>query len=79
MNLQNSRDNDEVAPMHIPSDTITIQEPNEEAEASISTENASDDSNENLNRTVAVRRKAAKRTHPWDLKAGELDLVSPQP
>jgi hypothetical protein len=67
MNLQNSRDNDEVAPMHIPSDTITIQEPNEDDDASIST----------VNRPVTVRRKAAKRTLPWDLAAGELDLVSP--
>jgi hypothetical protein len=25
-----------------------------------------------------LRRKAAKRTLPWDLKPGELDLVSPQ-
>jgi hypothetical protein len=65
--------------MHIPSDTIPIkEEPNEEAEASISSENVSEDSNENLNRTVAMRRKAAKRTLPWDLEAGELDLVSPQ-
>jgi hypothetical protein len=29
--------------------------------------------------TVAARRKAAKRTLPWDLAAGELDLVPPQP
>jgi hypothetical protein len=26
-----------------------------------------------------MRRKAAKRTLPWDLAAGELDLVSPPP
>jgi hypothetical protein len=31
----------------------------------------------NLNRTVAVRRKAAKRTLPWGLGAGQLNLVSP--
>jgi hypothetical protein len=32
-----------------------------------------------MNRTVAVRRKAANRTLPWDLAAGELDLVPPPP
>jgi hypothetical protein len=58
-----------------------MQEPTEEAEdveASISTENAREGPDENLNRTSTVRRKAAKGTLPWDLKAGELDLVSPQ-
>jgi hypothetical protein len=49
----------------------------EEAEASISTENVGDDPD--LNRTVAVRRKAAKRTCPWDLAVEELELVSSQP
>jgi hypothetical protein len=53
-----------------------MQEPTEGAEASISTENVREDPNLNL---VAVRRKAAKRTLPWDLKAGELDLVSLSP
>jgi hypothetical protein len=52
-----------------------MEGPNEEAEASISTANEEEDPN--LNPTVAVRRKAAKRTLPWDLSAGELDLVSP--
>jgi hypothetical protein len=54
-----------------------MQEPTEDKddEASISMENETED--ENLNRTFAVRRKAAKRTLPWDLAAGELDLVSP--
>jgi hypothetical protein len=32
----------------------------------------------NLNLTVVARRKAAKRTLPWDLGSGELDLVSPR-
>ena len=59
-----------------------MQEPNEEAakqepteEASIRTENAIEDPN--LNVTFALQRKAAKRTLPWDLTAGELDLASP--
>jgi hypothetical protein len=29
--------------------------------------------------TVALRRKAARRSLPWDLAAGELDLASPPP
>ncbi len=49
-----------------------------EAEASIPEETGSNDS-PNKNRPVAVRRKAAKRTLPWDLQAGELDLMSPPP
>jgi hypothetical protein len=50
----------------------------EEAEASISTEDARE--GPKLNGTVRVRRKAAKRTLPWDLAAGKLDIVSlPQP
>jgi hypothetical protein len=36
-------------------------------------------SRRNQNRTFAVRRKAANRTLPWDLAAGELDLVSSPP
>jgi hypothetical protein len=32
-----------------------------------------------MNRTVAVRRTVAKRTHPFDLEAGELHLVSSTP
>jgi hypothetical protein len=47
------------------------------AEASIPTENVRDDPN--LNRTLTVRRKAAKRTFPWDLAGEELNLVSPPP
>jgi hypothetical protein len=33
----------------------------------------------NINGTFAVRRISAKRTLPWDLEAGELDLVSSPP
>jgi hypothetical protein len=50
-----------------------MQEPTEEAEASIPTENVEE--NQNLNGTFPARRKAAKRTLPWDLKEEELDLV----
>jgi hypothetical protein len=45
----------------------------EAEEASITTEDSRD--GPNLNRTVTVRRKAAKRTHPFDLAAEELHLV----
>jgi hypothetical protein len=40
-------------------------------------EEGSDDPD--LNVTVVVRRKAAKRTSPWDLASGELTLVSSSP
>jgi hypothetical protein len=43
-------------------------------EASVPTENGGDDPD--LNVTVAVRRKAAKRTFPFELAAEELLLVS---
>jgi hypothetical protein len=57
-----------------------MQEPTEAgAEAPIPTVTVSNGpSRPNLNLTVAARRKAAKRTLPWDLAAGELDLMSPQ-
>jgi hypothetical protein len=48
-----------------------------EAEAPIPIKTESND--EDMNCTVAVRRKAAKRTLPWDLSAGELHLMSSQP
>jgi hypothetical protein len=32
----------------------------------------------NPNRTFAVRRNAAKRGAPWDLKLGDVNLMSPQ-
>jgi hypothetical protein len=54
-----------------------MQEPTNEAEASIPTENAGDDPD--LNPTFAACRKAAKRTRPWDLAVEELELVSSQP
>jgi hypothetical protein len=56
---------------------IIMQEPTEEAEASIPTENVEEDPN--LNGTFPARRKAATRTLPWDLKEEELDLVPSPP
>jgi hypothetical protein len=50
-----------------------MQESTEDDEASTSTENVRD--GPNLNHAVAVRRKAAKRTLPWDLAAQELLLI----
>jgi hypothetical protein len=52
-----------------------MQNPTDQAEASIATDTTSIDNRSNWNRTVAVRRKAAKRTHPFDLAAEELHLV----
>jgi hypothetical protein len=74
----------EVVVAPVLSHIIIKQEPStEEAEASIPTEHmgeGSDDPDDpDLNVTVVVRRKAAKRTSPWDLAAGELILVSPPP
>jgi hypothetical protein len=46
-------------------------------EASTSTENAREDPN--LNGTFAARRKAARRTLPWDLSVDDLELVSSSP
>jgi hypothetical protein len=46
-----------------------------DTEASVATDTTSINSGPNWNRTVAVRRKAAKRTHPFDLAAEELHLV----
>jgi hypothetical protein len=55
-----------------------MQEPTEDAEDSMSTESEREDPN--LNRTFAVRRKAAMRTLPWDLVGEELNLMpSPRP
>jgi hypothetical protein len=48
----------------------------EEAEASVTTDNVREGS-PNLNRTVTLRRKAAKRTFPWDLTPEELHILSP--
>jgi ribosome recycling factor len=51
-----------------------MQGTTEEAEASISTENMRE--GPNPNGAFAEHRKAAKRTLPWDLASGELDLVA---
>jgi hypothetical protein len=53
-----------------------MQEPTEEAGDSISTTENHEREDPDLNRTFAVRRKAAKRTLPWDLVGEELNLVS---
>jgi hypothetical protein len=73
-----NRDN-EVVVAPILSYIIIKQEPiTEEAEASIPTENVREGSDDpDLNVTVVVRRKAAKHTFPWDLAAGELNLMTP--
>jgi hypothetical protein len=75
---------DEIVVAPILSHIIIKQEPStEEAEASIPTENVRDDPEDpddpDLDVTVVVCRKAAKRTFPWDLAVGELNLVSPPP
>jgi hypothetical protein len=83
MNIDNEVE--AVAPIPSQNSIMIKQEPTstEEAEASIPTENVgeegSDDPDENLNVTVVVHRKAAKRTSLWDLAAGELTLVSSPP
>jgi hypothetical protein len=80
-----NRDNEVlVAPILSQNSIIIKQEPTastEEAEASIPTENVREEGSDDpdLNVTVVVRRKAAKRTSPWDLAAGELTLVSSPP
>jgi hypothetical protein len=61
-----------------------MQNPTDQAdtEASIATDTASVNSGPKWNRAVAVRRKVAKRSHPFDLAAEELHLMSslpPQP
>jgi hypothetical protein len=55
-----------------------MQNPTEQAEASIPTATTVDNDDPNMNPTVIVRRKAAKRTRPFDLAAGELHLVPSQ-
>jgi hypothetical protein len=65
--------NDEAS---IPIETASMSNgPNMKAEAPIPTETVSMSNDSNMNRTVTNSRKAAKRTLPWDLNAGEL-LVS---
>jgi hypothetical protein len=51
-----------------------MQEPTVDDQAPIPTENDGDD-DPNWKRIINVRRKAAKRTLPFDLPAGELNLV----
>jgi hypothetical protein len=51
--------------------------PAEDDQASIPPEHVR--SSPNLNRAVTLRRTAAKRTLPWDLRANELELVSSPP
>jgi hypothetical protein len=53
--------------------------PTKEAEASIPTKNVREGPSPNLNtnRTLKVPRKVKKRTLPWELPAGERNLVSP--
>jgi hypothetical protein len=53
-----------------------MQNPTGQAEAPIPPETVSNDSD--INRTDTNSRKAAKRTLPWDLNAGEL-LVEDNP
>jgi hypothetical protein len=54
-----------------------MQEPTEDDddEASISIENVGEDPNLNIDGTFSLRRKAAKRSLPWNLIGEELDLV----
>jgi hypothetical protein len=53
-----------------------MQEPSEEAVDSISTTENNEREDPDLNRTFALRRKASKRTLPWDLVGEELNLIS---
>jgi hypothetical protein len=54
-----------------------MQNPTDQAEASIPTDTTVTNNARNWKRTVNVRRKAAKRTHPFDLTEGELNLKTP--
>jgi hypothetical protein len=51
--------------------------PTKEAEASIPTKNVREGPNPNLKGAFKIPRKTKKRTLPWDMKAGKLNLVSP--
>jgi hypothetical protein len=48
----------------------------EEFGTSISTENVCNTQNL-MNASFTLHRKAAKRTFPWDLAAGEINLATP--
>jgi hypothetical protein len=81
--IEEHRDN-EVSPTYSSRHCIThiiMQNPTDqaEAEASIPTEATVTSNGPNWNRAVAVRRKAAKRTHPFGLTEGDLHLVSKTP
>jgi hypothetical protein len=65
---------DPVVSLHI----IMQAPPADQAEAIIPMEIVSNE-DANLNGTVKISRKAAKRTLPWDLNAEELLLLSSQP
>jgi hypothetical protein len=54
-----------------------IPSPTEDDEASTPTEHVRNCPN--LNRTFTLRRKAAKRSFPWELTADEIQLASPPP
>jgi hypothetical protein len=56
-----------------------MQNLTDEAEASIPTETTVSNKCPNMNRTVTVHRKAAKRTLPFDLAVEELHLVPSPP
>jgi hypothetical protein len=51
--------------------------PTKEAEASLPTKNVREDPKEILKLTFKIPCKAAQRTHPWELKAGKLNHLSP--
>jgi hypothetical protein len=54
-----------------------LPNPTKEAEASLPTKNVREGPNKILKGTFKIPRKAAKRTHPWELKAGKLNHLSP--
>jgi hypothetical protein len=56
-----------------------MQNPTDQAEAQAPIPIKTVSNGADMNCTVVARRKAAKRTLPWDLKAGELYLMSSQP
>jgi hypothetical protein len=56
-----------------------MQNPTDQAEAKAPIPIKTESNDEDMNCTVAVRRKAAKRTLPWDLAGGELHLMSSRP
>jgi hypothetical protein len=61
--------------MQVPPTPTPIE--NDEADDTLPTDHVRN--SPNLNRTFTVRRKAVKRTFPWDLAAGEIQLALPRP